>query len=123
MIISQKRHPDMQFYPKLAAAHLYVEVGGRKRFNQLDSINVVLSGERSVVLKLLRRPVPCGTGFQRYLSCPLCEEPCRVLRHVPRKPWLMCGPCTRKNLGARYASQKHFRSLIKKVIDSQDKKA
>jgi len=109
----------MNTYPRISAQFLRASVGNTV-FNSSESISVVLDGERTVLLKLIRLPLQYENEerFQTYLSCPRCERPSSVLRVVPDSPWLLCRKCTHAVYRARYLSQDHFYRLVKKYTET-----
>ena len=80
-------------------------LGGRRRLREATGVSIHLPGDRDVPVRFTSLPANLGGGRIKYMACPVCERPVRVLRVVPSAPHLMCGRCVRRIYRAMYVSQ------------------
>src|SRR5262249_6619760 len=80
-----------------------------------DILLVTLETGQSQRLKLLRRPLPLGTGDALFYRCPSCERPCRYLYRLRSSLTglvdyfeLQCQRCA----GLLFTSQGRYRDVL-----------
>ena len=95
----------IESFPAIHLEQVRLLVGGRRKLNAAESVDIDLEGGRTVCVELLRRPANYGDKPQVFFSCPSCRGACRVLRVVAEVPALRCGSCLRREHRAMYACQ------------------
>lgn len=91
------------------------------RTDRGTAVQVTMPSGASRPIKVLRRPLPSGTGTMILYCCPICEKPRRYLYRLVRTGGgladyfgLHCQACA----GLRWASQGRYRNHIERAVSS-----
>ena len=91
------------------------------RTDRGTAVQVTMPNGASRPIRIVRRPLPSGTGTMILYCCPICEKPRRYLYRLVRTAdgladyfGLQCQACA----GLRWASQGRYRNSIEREVSS-----